>query len=169
MPLEITPEIQKRLDDREKCRTDYQYLSEAMGYDFVPEVHKELFDTFPKFDPAQLWATQQPIKKFLILWSRGHFKTTSVVVVIANIILNFPDIRILIMQGSKSITRNLLHEIKSHFTGENPDSRIRDLFPEFCDDRLGNEYHFTVPARRAKGLAQSTVTEIGRASCRDRV
>src|SRR5450631_3753027 len=99
MPLEITEAIQKRLDERERCRADYQYLSEVMGYDFVPDVHKELFDTFPKFNPDEAWATQQPIKKFLILWSRGHFKTTAVVVVICNIILNFPDIRILIMQG----------------------------------------------------------------------
>lgn len=156
--MNITPEVQKRLDDRERCRKDYQYLSEVMGYDFVPSVHKELFDTLPEFDPEKPWATQLAIKKWLILWSRGHYKTTAVVVCIVNIILNFPDIRILIMQGSAKITRGLLHEIKSHFTGQNTNSRIREMFPEFGADALGNASQFTVPARKNKGLAQATVT-----------
>jgi hypothetical protein len=156
--MQISPEVQKRLDDRVRCRKEYQYLSEVMGYDFLPEVHGELFATLPDFDPAEPWATQSEIKKWLILWSRGHYKTTAVVVCIVRIILNFPDIRILIMQGSTVVTKNLLHEIKSHFTGENTNSRIRELFPEFCADKLGSAYRFTVLARKNKGLAQDTVT-----------
>lgn len=156
--MQITPEVQKRLDDRERCRTDYQYLSEVMGYDFVPSVHQELWDTLPDFDPAKPWAMQSDVKKWLILWSRGHYKTTAVVVAIVRIILTFPDIRILIMQGSTLVTRNLLHEIKSHFTGENTNSKIKELFPEFCGEKLGSAYRFTVPARKNKGLAQDTVT-----------
>ncbi len=154
----VSPEVQKRLDEREKCRADKQYLSEVMGYDFVESVHRELWNQFPKYDPTQPWAFQSEIKKRLILWSRGHFKTTAVVVEIVQIILNFPDIRILILQGSKSVTRILLHEIKCHFTGQNTNSRIKELFPEFCADELGNANEFVVPARKNKGLAQSTVT-----------
>lgn len=154
----IPSEVQNRLRERERCRRDYQYLSEIMGYDFVPEVHGELFDTLPHFDSGKPWSTQLAIKKWLILWSRGHYKTTAVVVCIVNIILNFPDIRIVIMQGSAKITRGLLHEIKSHFTGQNTNSRIRELFPEFCADALGNSSQFTVPARKNQGLAQATVT-----------
>lgn len=156
--MQVPQEVQQRLDSRERCRKDYQYLSEVMGYDFVPAVHQELFETLPEFDPAKPWATQSEIKKWLILWPRGHYKTTAVVVAIVRIILNFPDIRILIMQGSTAVTKNLLHEIKSHFTGENTNSRIRQLFPEFCDDRMGTAYQFTVPARKNKGLAQHSVT-----------
>jgi hypothetical protein len=156
--VQVSPEVQKRLDDRERCRKEYQYLSEVMGYDFSPAVHQELWDTLPNFDPGKPWAMQSDVKKWLILWPRGHYKTTAIVVAIVRIILNFPDIRILIMQGSTLVTRNLLHEIKSHFTGQNANSQIPHLFPEFCNEKLGNAYRFTVPARKNQGLAQATVT-----------
>lgn len=155
---DLLKKAEKIVHERSLCLTDKQYLSEQMGYDFVPVVHKELFDQFMVYDPKKPWAFQSEIAKRLILWSRGHYKTTSIVVEIIQIILNFPDIRILIMQGSIGTTQNLLHEIKCHFTGINPKSRIRELFPEFCQDELGNVNHFTVPARKAKGLAQATVT-----------
>ena len=155
----IDPKVQKILAEREMCRKDDLYLAEKMGYDFVPEVHKELFDSLPDFDPEKPWALQGfKIFKWMVLWSRGHYKTTAVVVRIVKIILNFPDIRILIMQGSTAVTMNLLHEIKSHFTVENTNSKIKELFPEFCGDKLGTAKQFTVPARKNKGLAQATVT-----------
>lgn len=157
--MQITPQMQKRLDDRERCRKDDIYLSEVMGYDFVPEVHQELFNSLPDFDPEKPWALQDhKIFKWMVLWSRGHYKTTAVIVRIVKIILKFPDIRILIMQGSTLITKNLLHEIKSHFNGQNTNSRLRELFPEFCGDKLGTAMQFTSPARKNKGLAQATVT-----------
>lgn len=155
----ITPEVQKRLDDREHCRKDDLFLSQVMGYDFVPEVHKELFDSLPDFDPEKPWALQgHKIFKWMVLWSRGHYKTTAVVVRIVKIILKFPDIRIVIMQGSTVVTKNMLHEIKGHFNGENTNSKLRELFPEFCGDKLGTATQFTTPARKNKGLAQKTVT-----------
>lgn len=147
------------MEGRERCRKDDLYLAEMMGYDFVPEVHRELFRSLPDFNPKESWALQGfPVSKWMTLWPRGHYKTTAVVVRIVKIILNFPDIRILIMQGTTIVTKNFLHEIKSHFTGENTNSRIRELFPEFCGDRLGTEIRFTVAARKNKGLAQATVT-----------
>lgn len=129
-----------------------------MGDDFVAEVHQELFDQYISFDSTKPWAKQSNTYKRLILWPRGHFKTRSIVVEILQIIINFPDIRILIMQGGLTNTRTLLHMVKSHFTGENSRSRIPELFPEFCADKLGNQDQFTVPARKNKGLAQATVT-----------
>lgn len=132
--------------------------TEVLGYDFVAEVHQELFDLFIPYDTSKPWAMQSDIVKRMILWPRGHYKTTAIVVEIIQIILNFPDIRILIMQGSMGVTRTLLKQIKAHFTGENPKSRLRELFPEFCANRLGNADQFTVPARKDKGLAQATVT-----------
>jgi hypothetical protein len=154
----VKPEVQRVLDERDKCRKDKLYLSQIMGYDFVETVHAELFQQFITYNTSQPWATQSETKKRLILWPRGHFKTTAVIVDIVQIILNFPDVRILIMQGSLSTTQTLLHQIKSHFTGENSKSRIPELFPEFCADKLGNADAFTVPARVNKGLAQATVT-----------
>lgn len=159
MPPQYSPEVQKKLDDRERARTDKMFLAtEVMGCDFQPDVHQELFDQCIKFDPTKPWTQQSDKFKRMILWSRGHYKSRMVQVEIIQAILNFPDIRILIMQGSIKITQILLHEIKSYFTGDNPKSRLPELFPEFCSLKLGNASSFTVPARKNKGLAQATVT-----------
>lgn len=160
---QLSPEqkirIEERLTARARALKDKFYLAtEVLGYDFVAEVHQELFDLFIPYDTSKPWAMQSDIVKRMILWPRGHYKTTAIVVEIIQIILNFPDIRILIMQGSMGVTRTLLKQIKAHFTGENPKSRLRELFPEFCANRLGNADQFTVPARKDKGLAQATVT-----------
>lgn len=111
--------------------------------------------------PTKCIAVDAPSRLFLV--GNGFIpthNTSSVVVEIIQAILNFPDIRILIMQGSKITTRNLLHEIKAHFTGQNSKSRLTQLFPEFCEteEKMGTVDHFTTPARKNMGLAQATVT-----------
>lgn len=159
MSATVISEIeQRKLDERKRCRVDKLYLAQVLGYDFVSEVHKELLDQFFQYDTSRPWAEQSDVRKVLVLWSRGHYKTTAVIVDIIQCILNFPDCRILLMRGSIAVTKTLLHEVKSHFTGDNPNSRLRELFPEFCGDKLGNAMSFTVPARRNKGLASATVT-----------
>jgi predicted phage terminase large subunit-like protein len=153
------PEIQKRLTERERARKDKLYLAtEILGYQFQPDVHTTLFNCFIPFDSSKPWREQSSQKDRLILWSRGHFKSTAVVVEVIQAILNFPDIRVLLMQGSLTVTQNLLHEIKSHFLGTAPDSRLREIFPEFCADKLGTANAFTTPARVQKRLQQATVT-----------
>jgi predicted phage terminase large subunit-like protein len=149
----------EREEGRKKCKTNKQFLSEVLGYDFVPAVHQPLWDQFFQYDENKPFAKQSDIAKILILWPRGHYKTTAVVVDIIQAILNFPDIRILIMRGSIAITKTWLNEIRAHFTGKNPNSKLADYFPEFCTDgELGNSMSFTVPARKQLGLAQATVT-----------
>jgi hypothetical protein len=144
---------------RRELKKDKQKLAEVLGYDFVPAVHSPLWSQFFQYDDHKAWAKQSDIAKVLILWPRGHYKTTAVVVDIIQAILNFPDIRILIMRGSIAITKAWLNEIRAHFTGTNPNSHLADFFPEFCTEGdLGNSMSFTVPARRNMGLAQATVT-----------
>jgi hypothetical protein len=155
----LSPAEVQNKNDRQRCLTDKQFLSEVLGYDFVPAVHEPLWNQFFKYDSEKPWASQSDIAKILILWPRGHFKTTAVIVDIIQAILNFPDIRILIMRGSIKITQAWLGEIKAHFTGRNPNSRLASLFPEFCAPlELDNATAFTIAARRNKGLAQATVT-----------
>lgn len=149
------------LAERDRCRTDKLFLAKQLGYDFVPEVHSEMFAQYISYDDSKSWVEQSEVIKRLILWPRGHFKTSSIVVEIIQCILNFPDIRILIMQGSIKVTILLLWEIKSHFSGDNPKSRLNELFPEFCGDNKklkATSQHFTTLARVNKGLAQATVT-----------
>src|ERR1700676_2841501 len=101
------------------------------------------------------------MKDIMVLWSRGHYKTTAVVVKIIQAILNNPNIRILLMQGSIGVTKTLLKQVVAHFSGDAEGSRLAELFPEFCGTKteLGaTVMQFTTPARTRKQLAQATVT-----------
>jgi len=151
-------ELQAKLDERQRARTDKMYLAKVLGYDFTEATHKELFDLYIPFDNKKAWREQSDIKDRMVIWSRGFFKSTSIIVEGIQAVLNFPDIRILLMQGSVPITQNLLHEVKSHFVGTAPRSRFRQLFPEFCDDVLGNANRFVTPARTQLQLQQATFT-----------
>lgn len=143
---------------REKCKTDWRFLSKVLAYDFQEDVHPDLFEAMPTPKPGVVirdWSTQ---KNTLILWPRGHFKTSAVVLRIVQMILCDPDIRILIMQGSLKLSKKILKEAKSHFTGQNVKSGLPRLFPEFCGEKLGDAFEFTVPARVRKHLPAATVT-----------
>jgi predicted phage terminase large subunit-like protein len=155
----IDSEVSKKLTERERARTDKIYLAEVLGYDFQADVHSDLFANYLQIDPTKILQDQDTVKDRLVLWSRGFYKTTSVVVEIIQLILNFPDIRILLMQGTVKNTRLLLKEVKSHFDGTNFRSRLQKLFPEFCspDKRLGAADQFTVPARKRMHLKEPTV------------
>jgi hypothetical protein len=147
---------------RNRCRTDRMFLAnEILGFDFQP-CHQELFDVYPPFDPKKSWVEQNPCKNIMVLHSRGHFKSTAIVVVLVQAIICNPDIRILLMQGNLKVTRILMQQIKAHFLGEALGSRFKELFPEFCSNKkgLGAEPNtqFTTPARKKKQIPQATVT-----------
>ncbi len=149
------------------------YLAnEILGYDFRPETHQELFDQYPPFIEGVPWQFEQ--RDVLILWARGHFKTTAVMVVIViQAILVSPDIPILIMQGNIKNTQERLKEIASHFLGIAQDSRLLEIFPEFCHkpgkpgpparqstkaDLQLTRNSFVTPARQRSQIPQATVT-----------
>jgi len=154
----------KKVEERARAKRDPMFLArEVLAYDhFIPEVHDELFACYPRFDEKKPWLEQiKGFENVLVLWARGHLKTTALVVICIQAIICNPDIRILLMQGSINVTRTLLKQIASHFEGTASDSRFKELFPEFCGTK--NELHltadkFTTPARRKNQLAQATVT-----------
>ncbi len=152
--------VRKKADERARAKTDRLFLArEVLGYDFTEETHAELFAQFPPFDETKAWAGQFPVPDILVLWSRGHYKTTAVCVVMIQAILVNPDIRVILMQGSKENTRLLLAAIASHFTGEAQNSRLRELFPEYCGDKKSLKFSkdkFITKARRKKQLPQPT-------------
>lgn len=145
--------------------------NEVLGYDFLPETHTELFAQYPDFQEGVPWGSQFPMRDVLVLWPRGHFKTTAVmVVVLIQAILVNPDIRIIIMQGNARNTAQRLREIASHFLGTAHGSRLTEIFPEFCGVRNGDglwtftkknlrlsNYEMTTPARQRQQLAQPTI------------
>lgn len=155
------------------AQRDRLYLAnDVLGYDFLPETHAELFEQYPEFKSDEPWAGQFPKRDVLVLWPRGHFKTTAamVVIVIQAILVN-PDIRIVIMQGSAKNTRERLREIASHFLGTAHKSKLTKLFPDYCgEEQEDGTFKFTkkglqltqdqltTPARKRKQLAQATIT-----------
>lgn len=162
--LGVVNEIQTKLEERERAKRDKLYLAtQVLGYDFQPEVHAELFEQYVQFDGSKAYKLQSDIKSRMILWPRGHFKTTSITVEIIQTILNFPNIRIVIMQGGLSNTQAWLSEIKAHFLGTATGSRLMELFPEFCTGAKGkvsrgNAMSWTTPARTDGKLRQATIT-----------
>lgn len=110
-----------------------------------PDVHPEMFEALCPGDKTSR----------LILWPRGHFKTTAVVVDVVQRILNDADCRIMLMQASLKLTRGWLAEIFSHFSGKNPKSKLLQLFPEFA--ATGNADGFTVACRKRVHLKEKTV------------
>lgn len=160
--MDLLTQAQRKVEERARCKRDKFFLAECLGYDFQPDTHAELFACFLKYDPSKPWFYgQDDIANRLILWPRGHYKSTAVVVEVIQAILNFPDIRVLLMQGSIKVTQTLLHQILSHFIGQAEGSRLVELFPEFCANRKGMQaakLSFTTPARTRRQLAQATVT-----------
>jgi hypothetical protein len=159
--------------DRIKAKTDTLYLAEILDFDMQPEPHFQLFAQFPKmsYPPKPLGDIDPLTKKRLILWSRGTFKTSCVVVYIVQFILSYPDVRICFLTGSDDLAKLQLARVKRLF--EVSTERFKYLFPEYvyvsrqnrrtkiwedCQDAMGNAHLFTVPARTNVTFAEPTMT-----------
>ncbi len=149
-----------------------------IGMDFQPDPHQLLFNQFLQMRPGEgfvLPDLDQVTKKRLILWPRGVFKTSSIIVEITQLILNYPNIRICFLTGGDQLAKNQLQRIKRVF--EKPTPLFKWLFPEFCTKsvrnkkikdeadprawsdelcKMGTAHQFTVPARTNSNFAEPT-------------
>jgi predicted phage terminase large subunit-like protein len=151
---------QERVDIRARCKHDKLFLADILGYDFQP-CHVDLFSNFIQYKEDVSWVEQSTVKDRLILHPRGHYKTTAIVVEVIQQILNNPEIAIILMQGSLGVTKTLLKQVQSHFTGEAFGSRFGEIFPDFCGDKKAlhaSAMSFTTTARTRKQTPQATVT-----------
>lgn len=146
-------------EQRLKGQTDLLFLgAEVLGMDFQPNPHGDLFSKFLPKDPnqeKQLYDLDEETKKRMILWPRGLFKTSAIVVEIVQLILNFPNIRILILSGSRDLTKRQLARVKKVF--EKPTEKFKQLYPDFYGEKLGTSEEFTVPNRTINFFAEPTV------------
>lgn len=134
-----------------------------MGMDFQEVPHRHLFSNFVNKDPYQktpIYDLSLGVKKRMILWPRGTFKTSAIIVEIVQFILNYPNVRICFLTGGDSLAKRQIGRVKKVF--ENPTVKFRELFPEFCIDRssrrkLGNMHEFSVPCRSNDTLAEPTM------------
>jgi hypothetical protein len=160
--------------DRLKCKLDPIFLSGILGFDMQETPHRALFMQFPQMQNPTVDISKITIngtaKKTMILWPRGLFKTSAVIVEIVQLILNYPNIRILFLSGSDDLAKRQLGRVKSLF--EKPPQNFADLFPEFCYvsrqnkrtkewedviDEMGNAHEFVVPSRYATVFAEPTM------------
>ena len=145
--------------ERLRALTDHMYLGvEVMGMDFQEIPHRGLFSHFIQKDPEQdtpLYDLSLVIKKRMVLWPRGTFKTSAIIVEIVQFILNFPNIRTCFLTGGDGLAKRQVARVKRVF--EKPTKKFRNLFPEFCGEKLGNAHQFTVPCRTNDTFAEPTM------------
>jgi hypothetical protein len=182
---ELTPAGQQAwLEQRLRGQIDHLFLAnELMGYDFQLNPHEALFKELLQKDREQ----QKPLyqlgslckckpearasckkcngtgwnrrKKRMIHWPRGLFKTSAVIVEIVQLILNYPNIRILFLTGSLKLGKRQVARVKRVF--ERPTKRFRQLYPDFCaapGKKLAHSAadEFTVPCRTLDQFAEPT-------------
>lgn len=194
-------------EERYKCRRYHLFLSgftEAkkigddnlppeyvpiLGMDFQDNPHSQLFSQFLQTRPGEnipLLDLDPLTKKRMILWPRGLFKTSAIIVEIVQKIINYPNIRICFLTGGDQLAKRQLVRVKRVF--EKPTKRFRWLFPEYClvskevkksspvlDDegkdtgkrkkviewedvlcKMGTAHEFTVPCRNNDTFAEPT-------------
>jgi hypothetical protein len=159
-------------DDRLTCLEDPLALGDALGMDFQENPHRLLFKQFIQMQPLSglpLSDLSKIVKKFMILHSRGTFKTSAVIVWIITIILNYPNVRICFLTGADQLAKRQLRRVKQMF--EKPTPEFLRLFPEFCTESrfnkkenrwedqpadMGNAHEFTVPCRQSVTFAEPT-------------
>ena len=146
---------------RQDCRTNLLKLCGILGYKDVSQlVHGPILGRLQKFEGGTdengrytpkipHWQLPGP-RRTLILYPRGHLKTT--IITIAHTIqwvINYPDIRLLISTATSDQAEKVMRELKGHFQF-NEDFRM--LFPEFCPPAKraadwGSRDEFIVPNR----------------------
>jgi hypothetical protein len=167
---------------RQRCRVDLRYLCGVLGYrDVSKAVHGRMYHHVQEFKGGEeplkqvtvktgagykplcpMWELQGPRKR-LNLVTRGGLKTT--IITQAHSIqwlLNYPDIRILLVSAQLGRAKDFLKGIKEHFT---KNDMFRWLFPEYCPKQneqgktedFGNDEQFTIPCRRTPGIKEPTV------------
>lgn len=170
--------MQQWLKVRQLGRTDLYFLVDKIlappdSRILRPHAHQRIIDHCQKFqgwdetcaptvlDKNGLWRILAKTKlcemadlpgsrNNLLLFSRGHLKTTiHVVAHCIQWILNYPEIRILIATSTDEKAKLMVLKIKQHFQF-NP--RFRFYYPEFCPAKdkisdFGSQTEFTVPNR----------------------
>lgn len=148
-------EIQRRQARSDAESSLYYFAKEVLGYqDFYEPLHKPFCDFI-----------QQPSKQ-LTLIPRGHFKSTVISVSYPLwLLVNHPDVRILIANATLDNPRKFVQEQLGHIRSNRV---FRWLFPESCppDDeaeQFGFVASYTVPNREANwGEASVEVTSVDR-------
>lgn len=160
---------------RRRCEQDLEWLAGYMTWETNPEgqgkpikenlITREnvgpLLDLFVKKDKTKSVGEQSKTKNRMVLWPRGGMKTSCDIADIVQWILNFPDIRILVLTAAEDLSVAILDEMKGHFIiRQNEPTLMNMFFPEFCieDKDSGAEGEFSCPVWLAKQVRRKEPT-----------
>ncbi len=146
----------KRLFAQEFFKRNFDAFVYLLGYRDIGEFHKKQLVKISK----SKFINDNPTRR-LWLWSRGFFKTSLITEAHTLwLIVNNPNIRVLIVSYTIEVAKKPLGAIRNHFTS-NEDFRY--FFKEFCpasnkDGKIefGTTENFTIP-NRTKSLKEPTV------------
>lgn len=129
----------------------------------VRSTHGDICDFYIRKDKTKSIAEQDAKwKERLLLYPRGSFKSTANMADTVQWILNFSDIRILLLTATRKLSVQFLDLIKKHFlVKELAPSYMNQLFPEFCvrETDMGPADQFMCPQRKVD-LADPTVSAL---------
>lgn len=150
----------ERLFARNRLMDDFGLFIWLLGYRDLGAFHAEQIEKISEFKHLE----SQPVRR-LWFWSRGFFKTS--ILTEAHtvwLVVNNPNIRILIISFSLEVAKKPLAAIRNTFIG-NEDFRY--FFREFCpkpnkENKIewGTSEAFTIP-NRSKNLKEPTVMCVG--------
>ncbi len=118
-----------------------------LGYRDLGEFHIQEIQAL-----SQVWKITDTPNRNLWLWSRGFFKTSLITEAHSiYLIINNPNIRILLVSNTISVAQDILRNIKNHYM---TNSMFRYFFKEFCPEpnmagkiEFGTSEEFTVRCR----------------------
>lgn len=146
----------KRLFMQEFFKKDFGAFVYLLGYRDLGNFHKKQVENLSKVRLI----TDNPMRR-LWLWSRGFFKTSLITEAHSLwLIVNNPDIRILVVSFTIEVAKKPLGAIRNHFTSN---ADFRYFFKEFCPTankegkiEFGTTENLTVP-NRTKPLKEPTI------------
>lgn len=156
----LTTHEAMRLFMQYKLKRSFKALVWLLGYHDIGVFH---LDQIEKIGRVRVVTGDKSIGKVrrLWLWSRGFFKTSLITVAHSiYLIINNPNIRILIASYTIDVSSMMLQEIKGHFTNN---EAFRYFFKEFCPKsskegkiEFGTTEKFVIP-NRTKLLKEPTM------------
>lgn len=164
---------------RKKCQTDLWFLSKEIFHrDLFEQAHRPLVNFFlkkqpftPSFRKGLTYTLAEfqfaigdlaslAVRKGVLLYPRGSFKSSLDEDDITQYIICFPDIRIMIMVGESSLGEAFVPNIKQRFILEenHEPTEFQLLFPEFIidletDKDRGGAQEYWCPARKLKQVS----------------
>lgn len=154
---ELTSTESRRLFLQYKFKRDFKAFVYLLGYRDTGKFHEAEIERI-----AQVrFIKDSPVRR-LWLWSRGFFKTSLITQAHAVwLIVNNPDIRLLLVSFTLDVAKSMLRGIKSPFIDND---EFRFFFREYCPQEntvgkieFGTSENFTVPNRRKKFLREPTI------------